>query len=98
MVKTHIFNRDAVQLSEELKDIEFDITYLDPPYNQHQYGSNYHLLNTIALNDKPPVNKDIIINDKKVNKSAIRKDWIKLNLHFVIKRVHQTILKDSRKY
>jgi adenine-specific DNA-methyltransferase len=25
-----------------------DIVYLDPPYNQHQYGSNYHILNTIV--------------------------------------------------
>jgi adenine-specific DNA-methyltransferase len=24
-----------------------DIVYFDPPYNQHQYGSNYHILNTI---------------------------------------------------
>lgn len=25
-----------------------DLAYLDPPYNQHQYGSNYHLLNAIV--------------------------------------------------
>jgi adenine-specific DNA-methyltransferase len=25
--------------------------YLDPPYNARQYGSNYHLLNTIAKYD-----------------------------------------------
>lgn len=28
-----------------------DITYIDPPYNQHPYGSNYFMLNTI-LNNK----------------------------------------------
>jgi adenine-specific DNA-methyltransferase len=32
-----------------------DLCYLDPPYNQHQYGSNYHLLNTIARWDRAPV-------------------------------------------
>ena len=32
-----------------------DLCYLDPPYNQHQYGSNYHLLNTIARWDRRPV-------------------------------------------
>lgn len=28
-----------------------DLIYLDPPYNQRQYGANYHLLDTIAKND-----------------------------------------------
>jgi adenine-specific DNA-methyltransferase len=32
-----------------------ELCYLDPPYNQHQYGSNYHLLNTIARWDRAPV-------------------------------------------
>jgi adenine-specific DNA-methyltransferase len=35
-----------------------DLCYLDPPYNQHQYGSNYHLLNTIAVWDRAPVKDD----------------------------------------
>jgi adenine-specific DNA-methyltransferase len=35
-----------------------DLCYLDPPYNQHQYGSNYHLLNTIAAWDRHPVRDD----------------------------------------
>jgi len=34
-----------------IKKIEGDVLYLDPPYNQRQYGANYHLLNTIALYD-----------------------------------------------
>lgn len=43
-----IFNRDANILLPELKG---DILYLDPPYNHRQYGSNYHILNTIAKYD-----------------------------------------------
>lgn len=31
-----------------IRRIDGDILYLDPPYNQRQYGANYHLLNTIA--------------------------------------------------
>ncbi|MBN1685288.1 MAG: DNA adenine methylase [Spirochaetales bacterium] len=27
---------------------EFDLAYLDPPYNQHPYGSNYFMLNLLA--------------------------------------------------
>lgn len=40
-----VFNTDANIL---IKCIEGDILYLDPPYNERQYGANYHLLNTIA--------------------------------------------------
>jgi len=40
-----VFNDDANNL---IKKIKGDILYLDPPYNQRQYGANYHLLNTIA--------------------------------------------------
>ena len=42
------FNEDSNEL---IKKIEGDILYLDPPYNARQYGSNYHLLNTIAKYD-----------------------------------------------
>jgi len=30
-----------------------DILYLDPPYNSRQYGSYYHVLETIVRNDEP---------------------------------------------
>jgi len=40
-----VYNEDSNKL---IKKIKGDILYLDPPYNARQYGSNYHLLNTIA--------------------------------------------------
>lgn len=43
-----VFNQDANKL---ILDLEGDILYLDPPYNHRQYGSNYHILNTIAKYD-----------------------------------------------
>jgi adenine-specific DNA-methyltransferase len=52
-----------------------DVVYLDPPYNQHPYGSNYHVLNTVVLWDKPPLHPKIRVNGRKHDKSAIRKDW-----------------------
>jgi adenine-specific DNA-methyltransferase len=33
---------------------EVDLAYLDPPYNQHPYGSNYFMLNLIIENKRPP--------------------------------------------
>lgn len=46
--EVEIFQKDAVSLSSELKNL--DIAYLDPPYNQHPYGSNYFMLNLILKN------------------------------------------------
>lgn len=69
---------DAQRLAPRLTDLlgqRADIVYLDPPYNQHPYGSNYHVLNTVVLWDKPPLNPSIRIDGRKVDKSAIRKDW-----------------------
>jgi len=43
--ETIIYNGDS---NEVIKDIgEVDIAYVDPPYNQHPYGSNYFMLNLI---------------------------------------------------
>ena len=44
-----VYREDANKL---ITHIEGDILYMDPPYNQRQYGANYHLLNTISLYDK----------------------------------------------
>jgi adenine-specific DNA-methyltransferase len=33
--------------------IPCDVLYMDPPYNQRQYCTNYHVLETIAANDRP---------------------------------------------
>jgi adenine-specific DNA-methyltransferase len=46
------FNKNANELIDE---IECDILYLDPPYNHRQYGANYHVLETIAAYDSPPL-------------------------------------------
>ena len=31
----------------------FDLAYLDPPYNQHRYESNYHIWETLVAWDEP---------------------------------------------
>ncbi len=43
-----LFKEDANILVKHLRNL--DITYIDPPYNQHPYGSNYFMLNTIIEN------------------------------------------------
>jgi adenine-specific DNA-methyltransferase len=74
--KNKVYQMDSQLLAGILnKKEKVNIAYLDPPYNQHPYGSNYHILNTVALWDKPEINKCILVNGKKKNKSAIRTDW-----------------------
>lgn len=67
------YREDATELACSLnrKRIVPEIVYLDPPYNQHPYGSNYHVLNSVALWDKPALSPTITNGDK----SAIRTDW-----------------------
>lgn len=64
---------DATTLARSLRNgsAPIDIAYLDPPYNQHPYASNYHVLNSIALWDQPQISPKITPRMK----SAIRDDW-----------------------
>lgn len=54
-----VFNKDANALATDEKlyaqtnDGTFDLAYLDPPYNQHPYASNYFMLNLIANYKEP---------------------------------------------
>lgn len=51
-----VFNsnvNDLIMLSEFKKLGTFDMVYLDPPYNQHPYGSNYFMLNLITDYKRP---------------------------------------------
>ncbi|GAA0714403.1 hypothetical protein GCM10009430_07560 [Aquimarina litoralis] len=63
-----------------IKSIRGDILYLDSPYNFRQYGSNYHILNTIAKYDTfVPVGKTCYhhIKDPTIVKSeGISSLWI----------------------
>ena len=64
--KYQVFQKDANILAKELKNI--DIAYLDPPYNQHPYSSNYFMLNLILQNKMP----------EKISKvSGIPENWNK---------------------
>ena len=49
--KTVVLQKDANQLAKELPLV--DLVYMDPPYNQHPYGSNYFMLNLINNYQRP---------------------------------------------
>ncbi|HEY8427690.1 MAG TPA: DNA adenine methylase [Sandaracinaceae bacterium] len=45
----------ALQLeAHEAAEVEADVAYLDPPYNQHSYLGNYHVWETLVRWDAPP--------------------------------------------
>ncbi|MDQ1152833.1 DNA adenine methylase [Brevundimonas sp. SORGH_AS_0993] len=41
---------DAVEMADQ---VEADLVYLDPPYNQHSYLANYHCWESLVLWDRP---------------------------------------------
>lgn len=65
-----IISADASTVVKDTKIVEkakgIDITYIDPPYNQHPYGSNYFMLNAIAKCKCPGEISKV---------SGIPKDW-----------------------
>lgn len=48
-----VLREDASELVKRLPPV--DLLYLDPPYNQHSYFSNYHIWITLVRNDRPEV-------------------------------------------
>ena len=61
-----VFNDDANKVVSEQY---VDVLYLDPPYNQRQYATNYHLLETIAKNDNPEIHGKTGLREYKQQKS-----------------------------
>lgn len=41
--------------NELIRHISGDILYMDPPYNERKYNTNYHILETIAYGDNPTI-------------------------------------------
>lgn len=50
--ENHIYCADSNKIAQQ---VETDVAYLDPPYNSRQYCDAYHLLENIAIWDKPAV-------------------------------------------
>lgn len=70
-VDFEVYQKDANILADELEDM--DVVYLDPPYNQHPYGSNYFMLNLIASYQRPSEISKVSGIAKGWNKSVFNK-------------------------
>lgn len=59
-----VLQDDTNKIASQIKRI--DLAYIDPPYNQHPYGSNYFMLNLLVHYKQP---------DKVSRVSGIPSDW-----------------------
>ena len=69
--KVNIYQKDANKLAKELPEV--DLVYMDPPYNQHPYGSNYFMLNIINSYKEPKEVSEVSGIPKEWNKSQYNK-------------------------
>lgn len=76
--KVKIYREDANKLVKKLNNL--DIVYIDPPYNEHPYGSNYFMLNLIIENK-------LDIETSKI--SGIPKNWNRSNYNVKRKAINQ---------
>lgn len=61
-------------ISEIIDKVKCDILYIDPPYTKNKYSVQYHILETLILNDNPKINGitgcrqfDNVSNDWSIN-------------------------------
>ena len=68
----HVHNKDINELIKDLPN-DLDLIYLDPPYNEHPYSSNYFMLNLIIKNKKSEYSSKV---------TGIPKDWNRSNYNY----------------
>lgn len=61
------------KIEDTVSEINCDILYIDPPYTQNQYGTQYHLLETLVLYDSPYISA--ITGSRST--TPMRSDWSK---------------------
>ena len=80
------------RIEDIIENIDCDILYLDPPYTQNQYGTQYHLLETLVLNDNPEISR--ITGSRST--TPMRSNWSKdIHSHILFDRV---VAKTKAKY
>ncbi len=67
-MNNEIYRENANQL---IRKISCDVLYLDPPYNSRQYSDAYHLLENLAIWDKPAVYGKA----KKMDRTCMKSDY-----------------------
>ena len=85
------YNTDIRNLIKKVTSCDF--LYLDPPYNERDYSSYYHVLETIAKYDNPELKE----NKTGTKKNLTKSNWCKKNevikeLDYVIKNSNAKVV------
>ena len=91
-------NENNKTYNSDIRDIvktvnSCDFMYLDPPYNERDYGAYYHVLETISKYDNPELKK----NKTGTKKNLTKSNWCKKNkviqeLDYVIKNSNAKVV------
>ena len=80
------------KIEKIIDKVDCDVLYLDPPYTQNQYGTQYHLLETLVLDDNPSISE--ITGSRPT--SPMRSDWSKMYKAHIL--FDEIISKTTAKY
>lgn len=81
---TCLFDYYNEKIENIIGRVECDILYLDPPYTQNQYGTQYHLLETLVYGDSPKISK--ITGSRPT--APMRSDWSKeIKCHILLDKL-----------
>jgi site-specific DNA-methyltransferase (adenine-specific) len=81
--KYKTYNEDIKTIIDK---VECDVLYIDPPYNERDYSSYYHVLETISMYDNPEINENKTGTKKNCKKSKwCSKSFCKQELEYIIK-------------
>ena len=72
------------KIEDIISDVKCDVLYVDPPYTQNQYGTQYHLLETLILNDEPIISA--VTGSRRT--APMSSDWSKMyRAHILFEKV-----------
>ena len=81
--KYKTYNEDIKTIIDK---VDCDILYIDPPYNERDYSTYYHVLETISMYDNPEINENKTGTKKKCKKSKwCSKSSCKEELEYIVK-------------
>lgn len=88
----HLLRNDVMEALEDIPE-DADITYMDPPYNTRQYAANFHVLESIVVYDKQPLQGKSGLRSYEKQKSKFSmKSEVKEEFRRLIEKIHSNYI------